>query len=110
MENCLSGIQTGKDGGIRGGFFKVLEKVQATTDLISPDVCVRDKYGLSWALRRGVTAPSKNMRIDKELRDAIHQWGKEANAHRGVARSDLHDVHSTLDAIAPMMLMFSGAL
>jgi hypothetical protein len=48
--------------------------------------------------------------MDKELHDAIHREGKEANAHLGVARFDLHGLCSTLDAIAPVMSMFSQGL
>jgi hypothetical protein len=48
-------------------FYKVLERVQNTTELISKELCVWDVFGTSRSLRRGVTAHSKNMRIDKEL-------------------------------------------
>ena len=92
-------------------FYKVLERVQETTDLISKEMCVRDEYGLSRSLRRGVTAHSKNMRVDKELRDAIHRWGKEANTKLGVARlDDMGDMYTTLESITPLILEFSRAL
>jgi hypothetical protein len=91
-------------------FYKVLERVQDTTDLIAQEVCVRDEYGISRSLRRGVTAHSKNMRVDKELRDAINQWGKEANTKLGVARLDMGDTYTTLDSIMPLILEFSRAL
>ena len=92
-------------------FYKVLERVQETTDLISKEMCVRDEYGLSRSLRRGVTAHSKNMRVDKELRDAIHRWGKEANTKLGVARlDDMGDTYTTLESITPLILEFSRAL
>jgi hypothetical protein len=91
-------------------FFKVLEMVQDTTVLISNDICVRDVYGISRSLRRGVTAHSKNMRIDKELRDAINRWGKEANTKLGVARLDMGDTYTTLESIMPLILEFSRAL
>jgi hypothetical protein len=91
-------------------FFKVLEMVQDTTVFISNDICVRDVYGISRSLRRGVTAHSKNMRIDKELRDAINRWGKEANTKLGVARLDMGDTYTTLESIMPLILEFSRAL
>jgi hypothetical protein len=91
-------------------FFKVLERVQDTTDLIPQEMCVRDAYGISRSLRRGVTAHSKNMRVDKELRDAINRWGKEANTKLGVARSDMGDTYTTLESIMPLILEFSQAL
>jgi hypothetical protein len=91
-------------------FYRVLERVQDTTGLISKEVCVRDVYGISRSLRRGVTAHSKNMRVDKELRDAINRWGKEANTKLGVARLDMGDTYTTLDSIMPLILEFSRAL
>ena len=91
-------------------FYKVLERVQDTTNLISKEICVRDVYGISRSLRRGVTAHSKNMRIDKELRDAINRWGKEANTKLGVARMDMADTYTTLESIMPLILEFSRAL
>jgi uncharacterized protein YqgV (UPF0045/DUF77 family) len=39
-----------------GDFFRVLERVQDTTELISQEVCVRDLYGISRSRRRGVHA------------------------------------------------------
>jgi hypothetical protein len=91
-------------------FYKVLERVQDTTELISKEICVRDMFGISRSLRRGVTAHSKNMRIDKELRDAINRWGKEANTKLGVARLDMGDTYTTLESIMPLILEFSRAL
>jgi hypothetical protein len=91
-------------------FYTVLERVQETTELMSKEVCVRDACGISRSLRRGVTAHSKNMRIDKELRDAIHRWGKEANTKLGVARLDMGDTCTALESIMPLILEFSRAL
>jgi hypothetical protein len=95
-------------------FYTVLERVQEATDLISKEICVREVYGLSRSLRRGVTAHSKNMRIDKEeLCDAINRWGKEANTKLGVARLDMgatYTTYTTLESIMPLILEFSRAL
>ena len=91
-------------------FFRVLERVQDAADLAPKELCVRDVCGLSRSLRRGVTAHSKNTRIDKELRDAVNRWGKEANAKLGVARLDMGDTHTALEAIVPLTLEFSRAL
>ena len=74
------------------------------------ELCVRDVFGISRSLRRGVTAHSKNMRIDKELRNAINRWGREANTKLGVARLDMGDTYTTLDSIMPLILEFSRAL
>jgi hypothetical protein len=89
-------------------FFKVLERVQDTTDLIPQEMCVRDAW-ISRSLRRGVTVHSKNMRVDKELRNAINRWGKEANTKLGVARLDMGDTYTTLESIMPLILEFSRA-
>ena len=87
-------------------FYKLLERVQYTPSLISREICVWDVHGFSRSLRRGVTAHSKNMRIDKELRAAINRWGKEANTKLGVARMDMADTYITLESIMPLMLEF----
>jgi hypothetical protein len=49
------------------------------------------------------------MRIDKELRDAINRWGKEVNTKLGVARLDMGDIYTTLEAIMPLILEFYRA-
>jgi hypothetical protein len=91
-------------------FFKVLERVQDTTDLIPQEMRVRDAYGISRSLRRGVTAHSKNIRIDKELCDAINRWGKEPNTKLGVAQLEMGDTYTTLESLMPLILEFSRAL
>ena len=50
------------------------------------------------------------MRVDKELRDAINRWGKEANIKLGVARLDMGDTYTTLESIMLLILEFSCAL
>jgi hypothetical protein len=88
-------------------FFRVFERVQDTTDFVPKDVCVRDELGMSRSSRRSVTAHARNMGIDRELLEAVARWGKEANTKTGVARMDLPDACTALDAIAPQALMFS---
>jgi hypothetical protein len=91
-------------------FFRVLERVQATTDFVPKDICVRDEFGISRSIRRSVTAHARNLQVDRELLEAIARWGKEANTRIGVPRLDMVDTYSTLDAIAPLVLEFSRSL
>jgi hypothetical protein len=91
-------------------FFRVLERVQATTDFVPEDICVRDEFGISRSIRRSVTAHARNLQVDRELLETIARWGKEANTRIGVPRLDMVDTYSTLDAIAPLVLEFSRSL
>jgi hypothetical protein len=52
-------------------FFKVIEKVQATTSLIADEICVRDKYGLNWPTRQTATIHAKNMQVPNDVINAI---------------------------------------
>jgi hypothetical protein len=91
-------------------FFTVLEKVQATTDLIGDDIDVREDYGISRSERRGVTAHARNMDIPIDLLNANNRWRKEANSATGNPRLDMMDVYTTLEALLPTVLRFSRAL
>eukprot|EP00978_Attheya_sp_CCMP212_P016861 scaffold44498_cov55-Attheya_sp.AAC.2 len=48
-------------------FFRVLSKVQATTDFIGKDVEVTDDYGISRSSQRGVSTHTRNMSVSDEL-------------------------------------------
>jgi hypothetical protein len=61
-------------------FYRMIERIQDTTELIPPEVDMRNEYGLSRMARRIVTAHARNMRLPKDLMDSYHQWGKEMNA------------------------------
>ena len=91
-------------------FFKVIEKVQSTTDLITDDVDVREAYGILRSLRRSVTAHARNMGVPKDLINAINRWRKEANSSTGAPRLDMDEVYAELDALIPLMLRYSRAL
>ena len=91
-------------------FFELLERVQATTDLIPQSVDVRDEFGIGQSGRRGVTAHARNLRIGDDLLKAINRWGKEANTLVGVPRLDMPDTYTTLRAILPLVLEFSRSL
>jgi hypothetical protein len=91
-------------------FYRMIEQIQDTTDLIPPEVDVRNEYGLPRTTRRTATAHARNMRLPKDLMDAIHRWGKEMNAKTGVPRLDMQDTYTTLDSISPLMLEFSRGM
>jgi hypothetical protein len=91
-------------------FYRIIERIQDTTDLISPEVDVRSEYGLPRTTRRTATAHARNMRLPKDLMDAIHRWGKEMNAKTGVPRLDMQDTYTTIDSIAPLILEFSRGM
>jgi hypothetical protein len=64
-------------------FFTVLEKVQATTDLIPADLVIRDEYGISRTIRCSFTAHACNMDISPDLINAVNRWMKEASSDTG---------------------------
>ena len=58
-------------------FFDVLFQIQAQSDLISNQVDVVDLYGIMRLSRRGATAHAKNMKIPKDVIEAVHRWRRE---------------------------------
>jgi hypothetical protein len=91
-------------------FYRMIERIQDTTELISPEVDVRNEYALPRMTRRTATAHARNMRLPKDLMDAIHRWGKEINAQIGVPRLDMQDTYTTIDSISPLILEFSRGM
>jgi hypothetical protein len=91
-------------------FYRMIERIQDTTDLILPDIDVRNEYGLPCTTRRTATAHAWNMRLPKDLMDVIHRWGKEMNAKPGVPRLDMQDTYTTIDSISPLILEFSRGM
>jgi len=90
-------------------FFTLLYQVQATTELISNNVDVGDSYGILRSSRRGATAHARNIRVEKDVIDAVHRWRKEALSGGVAIRLDLIDVYTTLEALAPTILGYSRA-
>ena len=88
-------------------FFKVLEMVQTTTELIEFTVNLREAAGIERTLRRGVTSHAQNMQVPRPLFDAINRWRKETNGRRDVT---MVDHYSKLDSLKPTYLRFSKAL
>jgi hypothetical protein len=91
-------------------FYRVIERIQDTTELIPPEVDVRNEYALPQTIRRTATAHARNMRLSPDLLNAIHRWGKEMNATTGVPRLDMQDTYTTIDSICPLMLEFSRGM
>ena len=91
-------------------FLKILERIQATTDLIPNDMDVRDAFGISRSTRRGVTAHARNMDVKTELINAINRWRKESNSSTENPTMDMADVYTTLEALIPTVLRYSRAL
>jgi hypothetical protein len=91
-------------------FYRVIERIQDTTDLIPSEVNVRNECGLPRTIRRSATAHARNMRLSSDLLNAIHRWGKEMNATTGVPRLDMQDTYTTIDSICPLMLEFSRGM
>lgn len=103
-------LVTAKMHEFEDDFYTVLEKVQVTTSLIEADIDVRESFGISRSLRRGVTAHARNMEVPVELLNAVNRWRTEATSVTGNPRLDMMDVYTTLEALLPTVLRFSRAL
>jgi len=91
-------------------FYDVLFKVQANSDAISNQVEIPDTYGIMRSSRRGATAHARNMKVGKDVIEAVHRWRKEAFGGAGVSlRLDLIDVYTSLDALSPTLLEYPNA-
>jgi hypothetical protein len=91
-------------------FYRLIERIQDTTNLIPPEVDVRNEHGLPRTTRRRAAAHARNMRLPKDLLDAIHRWGKEMNATTGAPRMDMQDTCTAIDSICPLVLEFSRGM
>jgi hypothetical protein len=91
-------------------FYRVLEKIQATTDLILTDEIVSELFGILRSLRRGVTTHARNMGVPDPLLHIFNRWRVEMNAEGGVASLDMADTYSKLETLAPMLKGFTRPL
>jgi hypothetical protein len=91
-------------------FFTVLEKVQATTDLIPADLVIRDECGSLRIICCSLMAHARNMDISPDLINAVNRWKKEALSDTGSPRLDLADVYTSLKSILPTTLRYSLGL
>ena len=87
------------------GFFDMLFKVQNTSEHIKAAVDVAEVYGILRSSRRGATAHGRNVKIDREIIEAVHRLRQEA-FDGGVS---LIDVDTSLDALAPTLIGYSDA-
>jgi hypothetical protein len=91
-------------------FYSVLEDVhEAKPDLFPEDVNIREDFGILRSLRRGVTTHALNLRLDRELLEAINRWRHEMNS-LGLGRLDMPNVYAKLESIKALVLSFSGSL
>ena len=111
-----------KDKGQQGGFlfpgplskydemfYGMLEDVQSERpDLIKPTVDVHEVYGLLRSGRRGVTVHAINMKVDRDLIDAVNRWRSERSSL--VPALDMSGMYARLDFLKPTVLCFSLAL
>jgi hypothetical protein len=103
-------LVTAKLHEFEDAFFTVLEKVQATTNLIDADMDVQETYGIGRSERREVTAHARNMDVHLDLVNAVNRWRKEASSATGNPRLDMVDIYTTLEALLPTVLQYSRAL
>lgn len=103
------GISPAKISHYEADFFHILQQVQCNTDLIGNQVDVGDAYGILRSSRRGATAHARNIRVEKEVIDAVYRWRKEALSGGVSIRLDLIDVYTTLEALTPTILGYSRA-
>jgi hypothetical protein len=94
----------------QNNFYCYLERVQATTDLISAELDVQDAYGLRSLTRRGVTAHAKVMHVNSDVIKAVHRWEKKLNSRSGFPRLDMVDTYDTLVSLVPLILIYSRSL
>jgi hypothetical protein len=111
-----------KDKGKQGGrlfpgplskyedmFYGMLEDVQVdSSQLIKASVDVREDYGILRSIRRGVTAHAINMKVDRDLIDAVNRWRSERTSL--VPALNMSGMYARLDFIKPTVLRFSLSL
>lgn len=81
------------------------EVQQARPDLIALNADVQELCGILRTLRRSATAHATNMRIPKDVIEAVNQWRREKNSD--VPALDMQGVYARLDFIKPTVLLCS---
>jgi hypothetical protein len=51
-----------------------------------------------------MTAHAPNMKVSKDDLKTFNRWSKEMNAQTGLARLDMPETYSSLEAIKPLLL------
>ena len=85
-------------------FSDILFKFQNTSEHIKAAVEVAEVYGILRSSRRGATTHGRNVKIDREIIEAVHRWRQEAFGGGVSLRLNLIDVYTSLDALAPTLL------
>jgi hypothetical protein len=85
-------------------FFCLLCEVQSTTLLINKSKDVGSEYGILQSCCQGMTAHARNMRVSKDDLKTFNQWSQEMNAQTGMARLNMPETYSSLEAIKPLLL------
>jgi hypothetical protein len=85
-------------------FFRLLLEVQSTTSLIDKSKDVDSEYRILCSCRQGMTAHARNMRVSKDDLKTFNRWSQEMKAQTGLARLDMPETYSSLEAIKPLLL------
>ncbi len=102
------GVSPARLSQYEADFYDVLYKIQANSNAISDQVEVADAYGILRSLCRGATVHARNMKVSKDVIEAVHRWRREAFGKAGGSiHLDLIDVYTALDALAPTLLDYS---
>ena len=78
--------------------------------MIKDSLDVRTAFGILRSSRRGATAHARNMKIDKDIVEAVHRWRWEAFFMGVELRFYLIDVYTALEALQPTILEYSRGL
>lgn len=93
-----------------GDLHKILNEIQNSTNLISKDIVVEERYSVFRSARRGATTEARNRGVGDEIIERNNGWRKKERA-RGKSASLPMIQHYTEDKLsAEMMLKFSSAL
>ena len=89
-------------------FLEVLEEIQDTCpSLISPELDVRDEYGIWRSLRRGATSHATNCKIPETLIYLINRWRLEKD--RQGQSGDMVTIYTDLEDLIPTLIRYSLA-
>jgi hypothetical protein len=91
-------------------FYRVLEKIQMTTEFIGSEELVSELFGILRSLRRGVTSHARIMGVGETLLHIFNRWRTEMQGAGGVANLDMADTYSKLETLAPMLKGFTRPL
>lgn len=85
-------------------------RVQDCTNLINPEIDLREKAGILRTLRRGLTSHAINMQVPETLTNAVNRWRSEFKENGSRGTHKMIDHYAELDTLKPTFLRFSKAL